>query len=513
MHNTCSKFGPVQPESTVAVWSTSTKPAMCRKGGQHGSAFQAGASPAGAPVVIPEPPPGLGEDPWELEQPIQVVSRHVVLVSHGAQILNVPENGRDIFTGELIPDDRIMYICQECDRTQRLIQEGKAIFTQVWRQTPGSSLRRLKAAKQASAEHVGGTSTQLWDRLCGEKIVISICVTAPPADTKDQAAANERRLLMVIHQCDQTLQGLCQDKWTSTKEIGKDKESFIYLRYPYHMGETLQKLCRVLNTISVQNHKFSACVVKEGKAKLHHYDGGVKPWEPSINGHSLQPLGEGGLRVEYKKPPAKCEESFMKGLSGAFLLNVRKSIDGGAHSAAPGISEQDWCQIQLHNNTWRHAHQLSLNDDMETARVYFIISGLVIDAANNDSDQGSGNVFFYTCTTAADYGHEQEHFMGTRAGDTILALDAPFTLTFDVAPAGSHLDAKGGILAVFGLKYEVDEDKGIVFKQAGIIMKQHVSSNTHRNQLHIFNGQMSSRLAEFMAMMAANDSGTIGGPA
>ena len=103
--------------------------------------------------------------------------------------------------------------------------------------------------------------------------------------------------------------------------------------------------------------------------------------------------------------------------------------------------------------------------------------------------------------------------MGTRAGDTILALDAPFTLTFDVAPAGFHLDAKGDILAVFGLKYEVDEDKGIVFKQAGIIMKQHVSSNTHRNQLHIFNGQMSSRFAGFMAMMAANDSGTIGGPA
>ena len=318
---------------------------------------------------------------------------------------------------------------------------------------------------------------------------------------------------MVIHQCDQTLQGWCQDQWTSTKEIGKDKESFIYLRYPYHMGETLQKLCRVLNTISVQNHKFSACVVKEGKAKMHHYDAGVKPWEPHINGNSLQPLGEGGLLVEYKKPPAKCEESFMKGLSGAVLPNVRKSIDGGANSAAPGISEQDWCQIQLYNNTWRHAHQLSLNDDRATARAYFIISGLVIDAANNDSDEGSGKVFFYTCTTDADYGHQQEHFMGIRAGDTILALDAPFTLTFDVAPAGSHLDAKGGILAVFGLKYEVDEDKGIVFKQAGIIMKQHVSSNTHRNQLHIFNGQMSSRLAEFSAMMAANDSGTIGGPA
>ena len=103
--------------------------------------------------------------------------------------------------------------------------------------------------------------------------------------------------------------------------------------------------------------------------------------------------------------------------------------------------------------------------------------------------------------------------MGTRAGDTILALDAPFTLTFDVAPAGSYLDAEGGILAVYGLKYEVDEDKGIVFKQAGITMVQHLTSKTHKNQLHIFSGQMTPRLAEFSAMSAANHSGTIGGPA
>ena len=203
----------------------------------------------------------------------------------------------------------------------------------------------------------------------------------------------------------------------------------------------------------------------------------------------------------------------MKGLSGAVLPNVRKSIDGGANSAAPGISEQDWRQIQLYNNTWRHAHQLSLNDDMETARVYFIISGLVIDAANNDSDEGSGKVFFYTCTTDADYGHQQEHFMGIRAGDTILALDAPFTLTFDVAPAGFHLDAKGDILAVFGLKYEVDEDKGIVFKQAGLSMLQHLNTKHHHTLLQCFCHRITPHIAQFSAKIAVKHSGQVGEPA
>ena len=153
------------------------------------------------------------------------------------------------------------------------------------------------------------------------------------------------------------------------------------------------------------------------------------------------------------------------------------------------------------------------NDEMETAQVYFLISGLVIDAATQGKNQPGPEIFLYTCNAAALYAGDQELFMSTRVGDTILALDVPFKLTFDGEGIGSKLDADGGIWAVYGFKYEIDGDKGIVFKQAGIIMKQHVSSNTHKNQLHIFNGQMSPRLAEFSAMMAANDSGTIGGPA
>ena len=64
------------------------------------------------------------------------------------------------------------------------------------------------------------------------------------------------------------------------------------------------------------------------------------------------------------------------------------------------------------------------------------------------------------------------------------------------------LDADGGIMAVYGLKYEVDGDKGIVFKSAGIIFEQHLTSESHHNQLHIFSAQMSPRLAQFGAQIA-----------
>ena len=103
--------------------------------------------------------------------------------------------------------------------------------------------------------------------------------------------------------------------------------------------------------------------------------------------------------------------------------------------------------------------------------------------------------------------------MSTKAGDTILALDQPFKLSFNESNAGTYLDAEGGILAVYGLKYEVDDDKGIVFKQAGITMVQHLSTKTHHTQLHIFSVHITPHIAQFSAKIAVEHSGQVGEPA
>ena len=71
--------------------------------------------------------------------------------------------------------------------TQRPFQECSNIYRQVMRETPGSRDARRVAARQASAAHAGGSYTKIWDRLCDDKIAISILVTAPPAATKDIA--------------------------------------------------------------------------------------------------------------------------------------------------------------------------------------------------------------------------------------------------------------------------------------------------------------------------------------
>ena len=146
-------------------------------------------------------------------------------------------------------------------------------------------------------------------------------------------------------------------------------------------------------------------------------------------------------------------------------------------------------------------------------QVCFLISGLVIDAATQGKTQPGPDVFLYTCTSAAIYAGDQGLFMSTRAGDTILALDAPFKLTFGEATEGSNLDADDGILAVYGFKYEVDDDKGIVVRDAGITMVQHLTYMNHQKQLQSFSDHVPPLIAQFRAKIAVSLSGQAGGPA
>ena len=101
-------------------------------------------------------------------------------------------------------------------------------------------------------------------------------------------------------------------------------------------------------------------------------------------------------------------------------------------------------------------------------------------------------------------------------------MDAPFKLTFSEGKdrtkqdadggywSAPKLDADGGSWSVYGLKYEIDGDKGIAFKQAGLNFVQHLTSKTHQNQLHIFSAQMTPHIAQFSAKIAVQQSGRVG---
>ena len=135
----------------------------------------------------------IAGDEWE------EVFGHMSLVQ---KILACPAQYKDIITGEGISYDRVLHICKKLDKTHKLFEEGRAIYSQVKHTTQGSEEVKKWAARKASAAHAGGKYTRVWDRLHDDKIAISILVTAPPAATKDIAEENEKRLLILIHQCD-----------------------------------------------------------------------------------------------------------------------------------------------------------------------------------------------------------------------------------------------------------------------------------------------------------------------
>ena len=434
----------------------------------------------------------------------------VLHMSQTEKILASPAQYKDFSTGQEISNVRVVEICKALDMMQKRLKEARAIYKRVMKDTNGSFEDKKMAAKKASEAHAGGGYTQLWNSLHQAKTAISLVATSPPPDKQDVAYSNERRLLIAIYLCDPSLQGLCQDIYTSIKEIDTLSQVVICVRYPYHMGERLQKLCKVLNTVTVENQKFSAKVVTEGMAPDHW----SKPWLLHINGQRLAALDQEAITAATRMQPATCEEHFMKLMAQhTYHLCFHKSIAGEYQSAVISIWLEDYQWIQDTNKAWRLAQKLASNDEMQTMQVYFLISGLVIDAATQGKTQPGPDVFLYTCTSAAIYAGHQELFMSTRVEDTILALDAPFKLTFGEANEGSVLDAPGGIMAVYGFKYDIDGDKGIVIHKAGLVMLQHMTDRHHHNQLQIFGGQMTPHLAQFTAKIAVLQAAQVGEPA
>ena len=156
MHIICSNFGSIQPESKVAVWSTSAKPAM--PGSQAGS---------------------ISQDSWQ-----SVGWNEAATMYQKEQLALVPAHYIDIETGEPIPNSRCLHICKELDRIQLIFQEGSNIYKKVMRATPGSYDEKRAAAVKASDAHAGGGYTVIWNRLCQDKIAISLVATAPLLKTR-----------------------------------------------------------------------------------------------------------------------------------------------------------------------------------------------------------------------------------------------------------------------------------------------------------------------------------------
>ena len=97
----------------------------------------------------------ISEGGWELAGHVGI-ENEVANMSQEQLFMATPATFKDIATGELIPNDRCLYVCQELDRIHKVFQEGRKIYKNVMRDTAGSIEERRAAARHASEAHAGG---------------------------------------------------------------------------------------------------------------------------------------------------------------------------------------------------------------------------------------------------------------------------------------------------------------------------------------------------------------------
>ena len=81
-------------------------------------------------------------------------------------------------------------------------------------------------------------------------------------------------MLVTISQLDVMFDGMWADMWASVEEFGDVPQTYIYIRYPYHLGMRLDTVAHILSTVKANHsHQFSARVMTEGRTPLYQPKG------------------------------------------------------------------------------------------------------------------------------------------------------------------------------------------------------------------------------------------------
>ena len=174
---------------------------------------------------------------------------------------------KDKVTGEVIPLEKIQENMAAIDNLKEKLAQGRAVFRQAMKETEGDYAESCRR----SNEFTGGSCSELWDKLSDQKVVCSMVVVCPPCNNKEQMSDNEERLRLSIGQISGFMHSRIVEVWTSRKEIGTVSESFVYVRFPYHMWAKVEELGAKISQVNVGTHHFHCipllgCQEEDGQA-------------------------------------------------------------------------------------------------------------------------------------------------------------------------------------------------------------------------------------------------------
>ena len=173
-------------------------------------------------------------------------------------VVNMDSRLIGIQTGEVIPNSQIIQKLKVIDEVKKDFADATRAYYKAMKVARGGYEEKKAAAVEASNECAGGRRTQVWDKLHAGTVVISMVVTAPPAKDKWEASENEERLKLAIFICGKPLPSSIIDIWASVKEFGTLSQTYIYVRFPYHLCQRAQTLALKVSQLEVESHKFSA---------------------------------------------------------------------------------------------------------------------------------------------------------------------------------------------------------------------------------------------------------------
>merc|ERR1712217_581299 len=86
------------------------------------------------------------------------------------------------------------------------------------------------------------------------------------------------------------------DIWTSRTEIGSQNQTYVYVRYPYHLWQMVEELGTKISTMNVGTHHFKASLCMHARKNLNWQENHVEHWQLQCNGHNLPEIKKEDLQ-------------------------------------------------------------------------------------------------------------------------------------------------------------------------------------------------------------------------
>ena len=373
------------------------------------------------------------------------------------------------------------------------IQEGKKAYMETL--ASGGSKAQAEKASNAVA---GGRVTTLYDKLCQDNILVSLQVMLPPAKNMHEVYQNEQKLARCICDISPHMYSLKVDIWTSMHEIGQVCAGYVW--WPYDLCENVQSMCAQLNKVTLGTHQLQCEVISAGIFPLWKDNAVPEQLEATIGGNKLPQLTGAALK-EYQAMSTKPHMDSMK--AGVILCDSEACTKDMAALLWATEIEQLTTSASFMIST-----QLQSPNEMDIARAYFQIAGILIDAASQGMNGESLVKCYGVKTPLVFQGGHQSLFLDHTVGCTYMTLGQPFPLQMSEfvvgGPGGTKIiwDAAGGILVVWCCKYALGGTNGIEFMQAGLMFLQLLTDQQHYTSLWSAAASMRDKIADFGAKVA-----------